>query len=140
MHVKIVLLGLARGKPRSEKSEGFLLGNSGGEQVVDEGGTAIGTTVDSGGLVVFEAGAVVSGGIVFAGNGTLEIVGSAMPSATISGFAVGDIIDLASVASGSGGSAVLTSGNVLDVVEGGSTYLLQLNPSQNFSGTQLVLS
>jgi hypothetical protein len=28
----------------------------------------------------------------------LEIVGSAMPSATISGFAIGNIIDLASVA------------------------------------------
>jgi autotransporter passenger strand-loop-strand repeat protein len=63
-----------------------------------------------------------------------------MPSATISGFTIGDIIDLASVASGSGGSAVLTSGNVLDVVEGGSTYVLNLNPSQNFSGTQFVLS
>jgi hypothetical protein len=83
---------------------------------------------------------VVSGGIAFAGSVTLEIVGSAMPSATISGFAIGDIIDLASVASGSGGSVVLTSGNVLDVVEGGSTYVLNLNPSQNFSGTQFVLS
>src|SRR5271154_4739702 len=71
---------------------------------------------------------------------TLEIVGSAMPSATISGLAIADIIDLASVAPGSGGSAVLTSGNVLDVVEGGSTYVLNLNPSQKFSGTRFVLS
>src|ERR1022692_2961518 len=61
-----------------------------------------------------------------------------MRSATISGFTIGDIIDLASVASGSGGSAVLISGNVLDVTEGG--YVLNLNPSQNFSGTQFVLS
>jgi autotransporter passenger strand-loop-strand repeat protein len=113
--------------------------NSGGEQIVDEGGTASGTTIDSGGLVVLEAGAVVSGGIAFAGSGTLEIVGSAMPSAAISGFAIGDIIDLASVATGSGGSAVLASGNVLDVVEGGSTYVLNLDPTQNFSGTQFVL-
>jgi len=90
--------------------------------------------------VVIEAGAVVSGAIAFTGSGTLEIVGSVMPSATISGFEIGDIIDLASVASGSGGSAVLTSGNVLDVVEGGSTYVLNLNPSQNYSGTQFVLS
>ena len=36
--------------------------------------------------MVLESGAVVSGGIAFAGSGTLEIVGSAMPSATISGF------------------------------------------------------
>jgi hypothetical protein len=63
-----------------------------------------------------------------------------MPSSTISAFTFGDIIDLASVASGSGGSAVLTSGNVLDVVEGGSTYVLDLNPSQNYSGTKFVLT
>jgi autotransporter passenger strand-loop-strand repeat protein len=63
-----------------------------------------------------------------------------MPSATISGFSAGDIIDLASVASASGGIAVLTSSNVLEVVEGGSTYVLNLDPAQNFSGTQFVLT
>src|SRR5271155_1610139 len=94
----------------------------------------------SGGTVVLESGAVLSGGITFAGSGTLEILGSAMPSATISAFGAGDTIDLASVAPASGGSAVLTSGNVLDVVEGGSTYALQLNPSQDFSRDQFVLA
>jgi hypothetical protein len=59
---------------------------------------------------------------------------------TIGGFGVGDTIDLASVASASGGSAILTSGNVLDVAEGGSTYLLRLDPSKNYTGTQFVLT
>jgi autotransporter passenger strand-loop-strand repeat protein len=108
--------------------------------VVAEGGTASDTTILSGGLMVLAVGAVVSGGVAFVGSGMSEIVGSVMPSATISGFAIGDIIDLASIASGSGGSAVLTSGNVLDVTEGGSTYVFNLDPSKNYSGTRFVLS
>jgi autotransporter passenger strand-loop-strand repeat protein len=110
-----------------------------GSQVVASGGTAVRDTI-SGGALVLDSGAVASGGIVFAGNGTLEILGSAMPTATISGFTSGDVIDLASVASTSGGIAILTSGNVLDVVEGGLTYVLDLNPSQNYSGTKFVLT
>jgi hypothetical protein len=57
-------------------------------------------TVVSGGTVVLETGAVVSGGIAFAGAGTLEIFGTTMPLGTISGFVAGDTIDLVSVASG----------------------------------------
>jgi autotransporter passenger strand-loop-strand repeat protein len=110
-----------------------------GSVVVSNGGTAASATI-AGGAVVLQAGAVVSGGITFAGSGTLRIFGSAMPSATISGFTSGDTVDLASVASRSGGAAVLASGNVLDVQEGGSTYALQLDPSQNFSGVQFVLT
>ena len=110
-----------------------------GSQVVSSGGTAVNDKI-SGGTVVLESSAVLSGGIAFAGSGTLEIVGSAMPSATISGFTFGDVIDLASVAPVAGGIAVLTSGNVLDVVEGGSTYVLDLDPSQNYSGTVFVLT
>jgi hypothetical protein len=52
----------------------------------------------------------------------------------------GDTIDLASVASRSSGSAVLSSGNALKVVEGGSAFVLHLDPSQNLSGTKFVLS
>jgi autotransporter passenger strand-loop-strand repeat protein len=111
-----------------------------GSQIVESGGTAINTTVDSGGTVVLESGAVVSGGIAFAGNGTVEILGSAMPAAAISGFTFGDFVDLASIAlASSGGKVVLTSGNVLDVTEGGSTYALHLDPSQNYSGAQFLL-
>jgi hypothetical protein len=95
-------------------SGGVASGNTifAGSQVISSGGTLSGDQI-SGGLVVLEAGAVVSGGIALGGSGTLEIVGSAMPSATISGFTIGDIIDLVSVASGSGGSAALISGNVI---------------------------
>ena len=46
-----------------------------------------------------------------------------MTSSTMGGFTIGDIIDVASVASGSGCSAVLTSGNVLYVTGGGSTTM-----------------
>jgi autotransporter passenger strand-loop-strand repeat protein len=34
----------------------------------------------------------------------------------------------------------VTSGNVLNVMEGGSNYLLQLDPSQNYTGAQFVLT
>jgi autotransporter passenger strand-loop-strand repeat protein len=109
-----------------------------GSQVDSSGGAAVNDTI-SGGTVVLESGAVVSGGIAFAGSGTLDIFGSTMPTVTISGFSAGDVIDLASIAS-VGGSAALGSGNVLDVVEGGSTYVLHLDPSQSYSSTQFVLS
>ena len=108
---------------------------SGGTQLVESGGTAIDVAIRGGGVginggtLVLASGAVVSGQVAFTGGGTLEILGSAMPTAIISGFLIGDAIDLASVASGSGGNVVLTSGNVLDVVEGGSTYVLKLDPS-----------
>jgi hypothetical protein len=75
--------------------------------LVESGGIASGTTL-SGGTVVINGGTAVlgtgvaSGSIVFSSGGTLEIVGSAMPSATISGFTSGDFIDLASVVSRGG--------------------------------------
>jgi hypothetical protein len=64
-----------------------------------------------------------------------------MPTAVISGFAPGDTLDLGGVAfSSPGGSVTLTSGNVLQVVEGGVTYNLQLDPSQNYSEDSFALS
>jgi autotransporter passenger strand-loop-strand repeat protein len=110
-----------------------------GSQVVSAGGTASNTIVN-GGEVVLEAGAVVSGGIIFSGAGTLEIFGSTMPSATISGFSGRDVIDLASVAFVSSGSGQILSGNVLQVVEGNQTIQLQLDPSQNFASAPVLLS
>jgi autotransporter passenger strand-loop-strand repeat protein len=120
---------------------------SGGTQLVEAGGTAIDVAIRgggagiNGGTLVLASGAVASGRIAFTvGGGMLEILGTAMPSATISGFSLVDTIDLASVASSANGSAVLKTGNVLDVVEGGSTYVLHLDPSQNLSSTKFVVT
>jgi autotransporter passenger strand-loop-strand repeat protein len=98
------------------------------------GGTAIGATISGGLLEAF--GTELSGAVTFAGsNGRLAIDGATMPAAVISGFTSGDQIILDSVAFSSGATVSLTSGNVLKVVEGGSTYALQLDPAQTFSGT-----
>src|SRR2546421_450737 len=82
------------------------------------GGTAIGVLI-SGGTAELAAGAVaISGGIAFGGTGGALRIDAAtsagMPSAAISGFVPGDIIDLAAVGFDiSSGSIKLKSGNVL---------------------------
>ncbi len=63
-----------------------------------------------------------------------------MPTNVISGLAIGDVIDLSNVAFSSGGSVTLGAGNILKVVEGGKTYNLHLNPSQNLSADTFTLS
>jgi autotransporter passenger strand-loop-strand repeat protein len=84
---------------------------SGGTEVVSSGGTTI-NAMPSGGAVVLEAWpAAVSSLRV---GGTLEIFGSAMPSAAISGFTSGGASNLASIALASG-RTVFASGNVLEV-------------------------
>ncbi len=52
----------------------------------------------------------------------------------ISGFARGDTIALRSVNFDSAGSVQLLSGNVLQIVENGTTFHLDLDPGRNFSG------
>ena len=85
-------------------------------------------------------GAVDSSGYVkFAGAGVLLIDGTSMPTAVISGFGSGDVIDLAAIPFDSHGSATLLSGNVLQVAENGGTYRLQLDPKANYSSTPFAL-
>jgi autotransporter passenger strand-loop-strand repeat protein len=103
-------------------------------------------------------GVLVWGGADFvsAAGGQLRIDGSAMPPSTISGFVAGDSFDLTSIAFDSRGSAGLASGdvplttwnasngdfetsnvssdNVLQITEGGTTYELNLDPAQDFTG------
>jgi hypothetical protein len=55
-------------------------------------------------------------------------------------FAPGVELDLAGVAYSSTGTVTLTSGNVLQIVESGATYDLQLDPSQNYSEDAFTLS
>ena len=130
----------------------------GGMQTVSSGGTDFGTTVGSGGSELVMSGgtaanAVIAGGTLeiadggklagavdFAGSGTLKIDGAAMPAATVSGFGVGQTIDLTGVAYDGAGSATLAAGNVLQVSEGGQTYSLALDPTQNYAGHGFALA
>jgi hypothetical protein len=81
-------------------------------------------------------GAVSSGeSITFATAGiTLTFDDTAAMAGTIYGFDSSEKIRLKDVAYDANGSVNLVGGNVLDVTENGTTYALQLNPSQNFSG------
>jgi hypothetical protein len=108
---------------------------------VFSGGTASNTTIAGGKLELF---GTASGAITFAAStsGTLEVDITTMPGATISAFAPHDKIDLVVISGGSGsaGTWSLTSGNVLQVTEGGSTYNLQLDPAQSFVGRTFTLA
>ena len=133
----------------------------GGLLLVASGGIASFPTLASGGTLELSGGtAVVSAADLAAGAllrfgssyfgysypaaGTLDIVGSAMPSAVIGGFGAGgpgggDVIDLAGIAFDSAGTATLGSGNVLTVSEGGHSYLLTLQSGQSFPAEQFDL-
>jgi autotransporter passenger strand-loop-strand repeat protein len=113
--------------------------NSGGLLVVSSGGTASATTID-GGTLELQVGGVISGAISFTGQGgTLMVDSSPVPASTISGFAGGDIIDLASIGYDSAGSANLDAANdQLVVAENGHSYDLQLAGS--FSGEYFHLA
>jgi autotransporter passenger strand-loop-strand repeat protein len=122
---------------------------NGGTMWVLPSGSATGAVIDSGGLAIISGGTLelsapsstASGSIEFSGSGgVLKIDGATMPTNVISGFALGDNIDLAGVSFTSAG-VQLTSGNLLEVSEGGNTYDLQFNSSQKFSvGTFQVAS
>jgi autotransporter-associated beta strand protein/probable HAF family extracellular repeat protein len=100
-----------------------------------------GTTISGGALELASGASAGSGAIAFAGSGVvLKIDGATMPTNMISGFAPGDTLDFAGATFSSNGSVTLKSGNMLQLVEGGVTFNLQLNPSQNFSEDAFALS
>ena len=120
-------------------------------QIVSAGGTAIdtvfsGAAIFVGGLGIDGGTAILSGAaqgqaaVTFgSGGGTLEISGTVMPSVTIDGMAsagaaASDLIDLPSVAFDPTGSAILDKSNVLSFFEGGQSYALAFDPTQDFSG------
>src|SRR5262249_21772828 len=91
-----------------------------------------------GGQLDLFTGAQVSGGVVFGTGGTLLIGGSTIPAnLVISNFAIGDVIDLASIAFSSSGTTS-TSGNVLTISEGRQTHNLSF--STNLSGAHFTLA
>ena len=97
--------------------------------------------IATGGALVLNAGAEVFGPIYFGGlRRALEIDGTTMPTVTISGFALGDTIDLPAIPFDASGVANHEGGNVLQIFENGVPYYLQFDPSQNFAGEQFMLS
>ncbi len=135
---------------------------NGGSLYIYSGGTVTDATVDSGGLeYVFSGGvsdsATIAGGtlelnggtvaaatIDFVGHGgTLQIDTAAMPSNTIVGFGGFQAIDLRAVAGGATGSGSITSSGgstVLTITESGTSYMLQLDPSRNYTGATVILT
>ena len=59
---------------------------------------------------------------------------------TIAGFSAGDTIDLTNVSYDSTGQATLLGGNKLQVSENGSSYDLQLSPTDDFTGDYFHLA
>lgn len=113
---------------------------SGGIEIVASGGIASNPVI-SGGTLDIQYGGALSGAVTFGNAGTLQIDGTTMPAATITGFtSPSQTIDLTGLAYASDGSATLTSGNVLQVSESGQTASLQLDPSQNYTGHSFTLA
>jgi autotransporter passenger strand-loop-strand repeat protein len=114
---------------------------SGGLEVVFSGGKTTDTTID-GGTLELQSDSMATGSITFgsAPGGKLQIDGTTMPTAVIKGFVSGDTIDLAGLDFTNGGSAQLSADNILHVIENGTSYNLQLDPSQDFSHESFQLS
>ncbi len=122
---------------------GSLVVSGDGTLVMSGGDSFTGDVTISGGtLELSSASAVGSGGIAFASQarGTLQIDGTTMPTNLISGFAVGDTVDLAGVTFSSVGGAALGSAGVVTVTEGGQIYTLDFDPTQNFGNEAFTVS
>src|SRR5262245_35360322 len=100
----------------------------GGIEIVSSGGTIASTTIAGGTVEVKNGGVIGAGGVTFTSTGgELQIDATVMPTSRISGFGVGDTIDLAGVSFANGGAVQLATGNVLNVLIGGTTYSLNLD-------------
>jgi autotransporter passenger strand-loop-strand repeat protein len=117
---------------------------SGGGEIVSSGGSALATTISGGTLEVASGG--TASGVVFSSGGTLQLDASSHLSGTISGFHLGEEIDLRGLAFSSSSSTLTwkqtTSGanasGTLTVKEGTSSTTLTLVGSytaSNFSAT-----
>ena len=110
-----------------------------GQQLVF--GTASGTVIAGGMLVLENGGSLGAGAIRFAGTGgTFQVLGSTAPANVISGFGAADTIDLAAAAFNSSGSLTLQPGNQLVLSEGGQVYTLDFDPAQSFAGENFAFA
>jgi autotransporter passenger strand-loop-strand repeat protein len=113
-------------------ASGTVVGSDG--SAIVSGGTASDTTI-AGGLMLVSSGGSAAGFVDFTTGGKLVLDGTKPTSATISGFAAGDKIDLDSFALTSTGPVPYNSDTgQLTVTEGGSGYTLQFDKTQNFTG------
>src|SRR5262249_30054800 len=105
-----------------------------GDQIVFSGGTTTAPTIDGGDLFL-EAGAIVTGPIIFTGTGGRLFDSTASPPVNvINGFAPGDLIDLEAINFDPNGSVQLQAGNVLQFTQNGVAFHLNFDPAQNFTG------
>ena len=105
----------------------------GGSVMVLSGGTATDPVI-SGGHIDYAAGSVVSGPIAFVGTGgTLELDATTLPDNVISGFAVGDGIDLGALDNNSITGASFNDNVLRSTTGGGETFTLDFDPSQTFT-------
>jgi len=125
-----------------EANASFVAGSvDGGLLDIRSGGTAASVGINDGGLVHLELDTTTDGTILFgSGGGTLQIDDTNMPTATITGFWGGDIIDLTGIPFDPSGAAVLQANNLLQITENGASYDLQLDPSQIYTGETFELS
>ena len=103
------------------KATGILTGSS----TIGSSGSTLEITQPNAGTITFDPVPQVNGSA--GSGGTLIIDGTNFPTnGTISGLQIGDTIDLKDVSFSGGGAIGLTSGNILQVIEGGKSYLLRL--------------
>jgi autotransporter passenger strand-loop-strand repeat protein len=99
---------------------------SGGTETIEKQGIASNTVISGGTLDVVNAGAE-AGAVYFEGTGGAFIIGaSTMPTTVISGFAVGDQIELAGVTYSAGAKAQVKTAGVVTITDGGATYSLNI--------------
>lgn len=112
----------------------------GGFLSVEQGGFANTPVIGSSGTLLLEDGAGVGSGLVFAGaDATLDILGTSMPGAAISGFAATDTIDLVDLLPSISASAAFDGEtDQLTIVNGGTTLAFRMVGDFAASGFQLA--
>ncbi|MGC8477924.1 MAG: Hint domain-containing protein [Acetobacteraceae bacterium] len=115
--------------------------DQGGTMTLLAGGTASFATLNGAGTLAVAAGASLTGYVDFTtGAGRLDLAGTVMPTAPLSGFTTGDLLDLTGVAYAGGNSATIAGGHTLVVSANGAQYDLILDPASNYSGDSFTLS
>ncbi len=107
----------------------------GGHEIVFSGGSATSASVQSGGYEILSAGGSAISATLSSGGTEVVYSGGTAVSTTVY---LGGAIDLAYLTYADGGSATVTTSNVLTVSVGGETYTQQL--SGDYAGERFQLS
>lgn len=100
-----------------------------GSETVAAGGTVSGETVTSGTLVL-NTGATLGGTLALGDAATLVLESSTAPTAIISGFVAGDVIDITAMTTGATLTSSTAGGNTIETVTSGGA-----SESFTFAGT-----